>query len=323
MVLLRGRILCCLVLSCLLAAVCYGQDSSQPHTANVPNLTVSKSTSATPADQRVVLKVGDQQITQAAFEQLVRDLAEQQGAVDITAKAFAENYSSLLMLSQQAKAHQLENTPEVQRQLAIDRTQILSNAEFARLKQAATPSPEQVKAYYDAHLDDYDVVDLRRIFVWVKTADSKDAHGLPPQEAQKLADQIRHAYESDGDASKVVPNPNDAAVDADALHFQRGELPAPMETVAFSLKPGEWGKVENTPGALIYLQAVRRGRRELKDVAPSIEKILRGEKLKAELEQLKQQTGIWMDEAYFGAGQKSASEARSVSGERTKERGEE
>lgn len=322
MISIRCRIFCCLVLPFVLAAVCYGQNSTQPQSANVAKVNAPQS-AATGADQRVVLKVGDQQITQAAFEQLMRDLAEQQGAVDITAKTFAENYSSLLMLSQQAKAHQLENTPEVQRQLAIDRNQILSNAEFARLKQAATPSPEQVKAYFDAHLEDYDVVELRRIFVWVKTGDSKDAHGMPPQQAQKLADDIRHAYDTGGDVSKLVLNPNDAAVDAEPLHFQRGELPAPMETVAFSLKQGEWGKVENTPGALIYLQAVKCGRRELKDVAPAIEKILRGEKLQAVLNQLKQQTRIWMDEAYFGSGPKSASEAGSASGERTKERGEE
>ena len=43
--------------------------------------------------------------------------------------------------------------------------QILSNAEFGRMKEQAQPTPQQIKAYYDAHLEDYDVVKIRRVFI--------------------------------------------------------------------------------------------------------------------------------------------------------------
>ena len=99
---------------------------------------------------------------------MIAALEAQQGPADLSRKAIGDNYASLLMLSQQALANHLESSPEVIRQLALDRTQILSNAEFARLKAQAKPTPEEIRAYYSAHLDDYDVVQLRRLFIWTE-----------------------------------------------------------------------------------------------------------------------------------------------------------
>ena len=113
-------------------------------------------------------------MTQAQFESLVSDLEAQQGPADLSRKAIGDNYASLLMLSQQAVANHLDSSPEVLRQLAIDRTQILSNAEFAKLKSEAKPTPEEISAYYSAHLADYDVLQLRRLFVWKKSPSAKD-----------------------------------------------------------------------------------------------------------------------------------------------------
>ena len=43
----------------------------------------------------------------------------------------------------------------------------------------------------------------------------------------------------------------------------------------------------------------KRGRRDLKEVSGSIEKKVQSEKLRAELDALKKQSGVWMDDAYF------------------------
>ena len=108
------------------------------------------------------------QVTQAQFEAASQYFGGATGPADLSRQAIGENYASLLMLSQQAVAHHLDTSPEVLRQLAMDRNQILSNAEFASLKAQAKPTPEEISAYYSAHLDDYDVVLVRRIFVWKK-----------------------------------------------------------------------------------------------------------------------------------------------------------
>ena len=85
-------------------------------------------------------------MTAAEFETLLRTLEAQQGPADVSLETFAQNYASLLMLAQQAVANHLDTSPDVLRQLAIDRNQILSNAEFARLKAQAKPTPDEISA---------------------------------------------------------------------------------------------------------------------------------------------------------------------------------
>jgi PPIC-type PPIASE domain len=271
----------------------------------------SPATSTPPPTERVVIKVGDRQITQADFETYIRDLEAQQGPATLPRRTLGDNYASMLMLAQQALAHHLDSSPEVIRQLAIDRNQILSNAEFDRLKRQATPSPEEISQYYSAHLADYDVVQLRRVFIWKKSEKVKD--GVSPQEAEALAAAIRKAYASGTDPKKLIHAPKDVVLDAQPLEFQRGEVPETMEKVAFTLKQGEWTVLEDSPTTLALLQVVKRSRRDLKDVSASIEKKLQAQKLRAELNDLKAKTGVWMDQAYFppAAGQTHSSNPQS------------
>ena len=293
------------ILCVTLTALGYAQQPSNP----------SPATSTAPPAERVVIKVGDAQITQAQFETMVSDLEAQQGPADLTRQAIGSNYAQLLMLSQQATANHLDTSPEVIRQLALDRDQILSNAEFARLKAKAKPTPEEISAYYSAH-DDYDTVEIRRVFIWSHAEGAKDSHSLTPQAATALAAQVRQAFASGGNAQKVIHdtphNPDDVMVDPQPLTFQRGELHGTMESKVFALKEGEFTELNDAPGTFVFIRVVKRGRRDLKEVSPQIEKKLQAQKLKEELDNLKKKTGIWMDEAYFApAAKKPASSTQS------------
>lgn len=294
------------------------QDSSAPAavtptngSANAPALSVE------PPNQRVVLKVGDLKITQAAFETMVSDLEEQQGPADLSHRQIAENYAQLLSLAQLAIANHLDQSPQVQRQLAIDRNQILSNAAFAKLKAAAKPTPEEISTYYNAHLTDYDTVDVRRLFIWTKTDPSKSGRGMSPQDAKALATAIRQAIATGNDPKKLIQNNTDVMLDEQPLPFQRGEMPDQMEKAAFSItKEGEWSQAGDAPETLVYLQLVKRGRVDLKEATPQIEKKLQAEKLREELKDAKKDSGIWMDEQYFGPPSKAAAAKAFPQGER-------
>ena len=284
--------------------------------AQQPSSSPTPASSAAPPSERVVIKVGDMKVTQAQFETMVSDLEAQQGPADLTRQAIGSNYAQLLMLSQQAADNHLDTSPEVLRQLALDRNQILSNAEFVRLKSQAKPTPEEISAYYSAHLDDYDTVQLRRVFIWSHAENTKDGHALTSQAATALAAQVRKAYAAGGDAQKVIHDtphdPSDVMVDPQPLSFQRGELPDKMQEAVFALKEGEFTEFDDVPGTFVFMRVVKRGRRDLKEVSPQIEKKLQAQKLKEELDDLKKKTGIWMDEAYFApAAKKPASSTQS------------
>ncbi|MGA2372372.1 MAG: hypothetical protein ACLPPV_02710 [Candidatus Korobacteraceae bacterium] len=277
--------------------------AAQSTANNFSSAAAASSTGAsTSPGNRVIMKVGDKQVTQSQFEQLIADLEAMQGPADLNRKQLGEKFASLFILAQQAVADHLDSSPEVIRQLAIDRTQILSNAEFFKLKEAAKPTPEQISAYYNAHLEDYDVVTLRRVFIWEKGKGTAHPNGLTPEEANALAAAIKQAYASGSDPKKLIKDPDLVHVDDQPLPFQRGEMPAEMEKVAFVLqKPGEWIQVPNTPGSVVLLQLVSRSRRTLSEVTPQIEKKLQNEELRDELKALKTKTGVWMDETYFAS----------------------
>jgi PPIC-type PPIASE domain len=262
----------------------------------------------------VILKVGNTQVTQADFEAHISDIepqgdAEEEGAADKDAdkdkdrRKQGDDYASVLILSQQAVAEHLDSSPEISRKLAIARMQILSDAEFAGLLRQTQPTREEISQYYAAHLSDYDEVRVRRLFIWKTGGGSKNSHGLSAQDARARAEAILQASAAGLDAQKLAQAFKDSGnglFDADPIVFPRGELPPKMEKVAFALKAGQWGEVEDTADSVILLQLVQHGRQSLGEVSSLIERRLQGQKVQAKLSNLKKNAGIWMDEKYFG-----------------------
>ncbi|HWY53066.1 MAG TPA: peptidyl-prolyl cis-trans isomerase [Terriglobales bacterium] len=293
---------------CFVAAVSCAQQPANP----IPAASSASSTSApakkdSAGSERVVLKVGNMQVTQGEFESRINDIEPQggdpdeKGATEKDRKRLGDDYASVLMLSQQAVANHLESSPEVARQLAVARMQVLSDAEFASLMHEAKPSFEEVSQYYSAHLADYDQVHIRRLFIWKQK--DKGGPALSREAAKERAERVCQAYAAGTGAQKladVLNKSGDGMLDVEPVMFPRGELKRHMETVAFGLKEGEWGEVEDTPASLLLIQLVKRDRQQIGEVSSYIEKDLQAKKMQALLDDLKKKAGIWMDEQYFG-----------------------
>jgi parvulin-like peptidyl-prolyl isomerase len=252
----------------------------------------------------VILKVGNQQVRREDFESGIGNFeGEKQGLAEKDRRKLGDDYASVLMLSQKALEQHLDSTPEVVRELAIDRLQTLSNAEFESLKRQSEPKPEEIRQYYSAHLSDYDEVQIRRLFIWKRHGDSKVGAGFGSQEARAHADAILRASSAGSDANKLAEELKDskgALLDTTPSIFPRGELPAHMEKVAFAMKQGEWSEVEDTPDRILLITLVKRDRKQLGQASSLIEQELRGQKMEALLDEMKKNAGIWMDEKYFG-----------------------
>lgn len=230
--------------------------------------------------------------------------ADKPGTDDKDRRRLGDDYASVLMLSQQAVADHLDASPEIRRQLAVDRLQILSDAQFASLLRQSKPSAEEISQYYSAHLADYDRVQLRRLFIWKTGPGSANTHGLTPEAARARADAILQAAASGGDPEKLTDafkGSDEGMLDAEPIPFTRGALSPKLEKVAFALKPGEWAEGEDAPDKLILFHMVERDRRPLAEVSSLIEQRVQGQKMQAKLDELKKKAGIWMDEKYFGA----------------------
>ncbi len=252
------------------------------------------------------MKIGDTQFTQKQFEEMYGDFLKDQGGAPVPKKkTTAENFAGGVMLAKEAEAQGLNKKPEIQRELEMNRIQILSTAEYNVLQEKAKPTMQEISAYYDSHLDDFDEVTIRRVFIY-KQNDHTNGHGLPAAEAQVRADQIRKVLASGGDAKALIKDTKDA-LDVDPLTFRRDDLPALMKN-AFAMKVGEWSQVADTPDALILFEVVNKGRLNLRTATPEIERKVQAQKLREEMDALKKKTGVWLDDEYF-AGPVSAAKS--------------
>jgi parvulin-like peptidyl-prolyl cis-trans isomerase-like protein len=304
---------CHFLLLSVVVGLGHAQDSGKEE-AESKSPTFATAKKIQPSADRVIIKVGGVQVTEAEFESTIGDIEPQRDPDKAEApgknrRRLGDDYASVLMLSQQAVADHLDSSPEVRRQLEVARLQILSDAQFATLMSQTKASPEEISRYYDAHLSDFDRVQLRRLFIWKVGGGSKNTRGLPSEDAKARAAAILQASSSDGDPIKLAQVFQDSDLgifDAQPLTFVRGQLPAKLDKVAFAIKPGQWAEAEDTPDHLILVYLLARDRQPLPEVASLVEKLVQGDKMQAKLDELKKKADIWMDELYFGSGSKVA-----------------
>ena len=295
------RLITCLLFLGLLSTS-YAQEAPSAETS--PSTTTTSSTSKSAKD-RVVLKIGNAEITQQEFEANIGAFENEKEKLGGKAlRNMGDDYASVIMLSQQALANKLDASPEVRRQLETTRLQVLSDAEFAQLMKQAEPSTEEISNYYNTHTTDYDEVQVRRLFIWKSDEGHKNAKHLTSQEVRARAEQIRGTLGAGGDIKKVakeLKDSNSGMLDETPLMFPRGELSSEMEKTAFAMKPGEWAEVQNTESSLMLIQLLQHRQRQLGEVSYLIQDRLQSQKMQAQLDELRKKAGVWLDEDYFGS----------------------
>ena len=306
------------VIGGMLVGAAFAQESATPNPSTATTGKANAQEQTAIADDAVVLKVGDVKVTKAQFDALFAIYEAGLAPTDAERKKFAEQYASALMLSHQALEHHLDSSPEVVRQLALDRTQILSNAEYQRLDEQTKPSEEEIAGYYNSHQPDFDLVTLHRIFVWKKRPGG-NVTGLSDKEAVAKAEEIRRSLVSGGDPKKLTTDTN-TTLNTDPITLPRDKVPAYLEKVAFESKVGEWAPIVDTPDGVVVVRVDKRWRQSLKEATPYIEKKVHNQKLNAVLEELKKGAGVWMNEAYIPKASDSAEQKESSEGLQAKEK---
>src|SRR6266498_994931 len=101
-------------------------------------------TSATPPN-KVVLKVGDEQVTADDLNFVLRSLNEQdQKALEGQGRRpLGEQYAMTLLLARQAAQDHLDATPSFRRQQAWERAQRLAQAEYEKMAQGIKINPDE------------------------------------------------------------------------------------------------------------------------------------------------------------------------------------
>jgi len=267
---------------------------------------------------KVVLKVGAQQFTKADIDNLIAHLDPRtqqaiaaQGAQG--RKSLGDQYATILMLSQRARLHHLDETPNFIHELEFEKQRLEARVAYEEISQQTKVTPEDVQQYYTAHPADYDEITVRQIVVRKKAAappaspgisPPATGPGLSPEEAKVRAEAIRKEMLAGTDITKVIADfkaPGDVIIEGAPRKVRRGSMSPEMGKVAFALKDGEISEPVEIPQALVMFQVTAHNHVDLKTATPDIEKTLRPQKIEAAMAEVKKSTPVWMDDQYFSA----------------------
>jgi hypothetical protein len=293
-----------LILSALLAVTGYAQEPNRP-------ISVTGSTTApaktSPSPEKVVLKVDNEQVTQADIDSWVSALGGQTGQAGApqSRRRLGEQYAMMLLLSRLAVSDHLDSSPDVRRQIAVQRLQLLADAEYTNFRRQNQPKPEEVSQYYSMHQAEFEEAQFRNIFIRKRPEGAKDdGLGLPPPEARARAEAIRKALAAGTDPEKVAKDFNDSKnvfIDPKSRTARRGQLAAKLDKAAFELNESDFSEFEETPQSISFIQVVKRRQWPLNEVSAQIERKLQQQKVETALADLRKKAAVWMDEQYFPA----------------------
>src|SRR6516162_2296614 len=261
------------------------------------------------ADDPVVLTIGAEKITKSQFEAMVATLPAQQRAQITTPeqrRKVAEQLAELKTLAQEARAHKLDQLPEVKVKLALQADQVLANAEYQTL--GNRPADDAAaKAFYDSHKQDFEEVTAKRILIRFQGSPAPlrlGAKELTDAEALQKAKDLRAKIIAGAKFADVAKAESDdtgsGANGGDLGSFTKGRMVPEFEKAAYSQPVGEVGEPVKTQYGYHIILVEKRESKPFEQAKAEIEQRLGPEQAQKGLEELKKKTPVVYDEAYFG-----------------------
>jgi hypothetical protein len=278
-----------------------------PPAAAAPAVPAAQAKPAVPPD-KVVMKVGDQEMTAAQMQALIGGLPPQVQRMVATQgpRNVGEQYALMLALSAKAVSDHLDQDPEYTQRIKLQERQMLAQAEYKKIGADIKVTPDDISQYFTAHKSDFDQVEIRKITVRKKAADAKPGMpGLSAAEARAKAEEIRKALVDGGDPAKLADTyktpPGAVYIETTPRAVRRGNLQAGIDAKVFDLKDGEITDIQENPQSFYFTQVAKHSEAQLSDASQEIETKLKEEKVQAAIDAMKTSSNVWLDPDYFGA----------------------
>jgi peptidyl-prolyl cis-trans isomerase C len=269
----------------------------------------SAAPAAPPEPNKVVLTIGNEKITEAQYDDMVNAIPQQYQAYarGPGKRAFAEQIVQVKLLSQAAEKKKLDQEPKVKDELEFQRQNLLAQAMFLSLQQDVKVDDAAVQKYYNEHKQEYETLKARHILIRVKGAPMQAVPGKPElsdDEALAKAKEIRVKLVAGGDFAALARTESDdtgsGANGGDLGEFRKGMMVPPFEDAAFAAKVGEVTQPVKTPFGYHLIQVQEHVTKSMAEARPDIEKKLRPELARAEVDSLRSGATVTMDDSYFG-----------------------
>jgi parvulin-like peptidyl-prolyl isomerase len=291
----------------LVASIAVAQDKPAANATPAPATGANATATAAQGDP-VVIAAGDVAIRKSEFEAALQTLpAEyQQYASGAGKRQFAEDYLRMKLLSAQGLKNGLDKDPEVVRQLALMRENLIAQAQLGRIEKGITISDADLRKQYDTKKDQYEQVKARHILIAFKGSQAAQP-GKPEltdeqakAKAEDLRKQIVGGAPFDELAKKESDDTGSGARGGDLGEFGRGQMVPEFEKAAFDAKPGDVTPVVRTQFGYHIIKVDEHGYTPFEQVKATIERGERQTRMQTALDQMKSGAKTTFNDAYFG-----------------------
>jgi parvulin-like peptidyl-prolyl isomerase len=280
--------------------------------AQSPTGAAAKPATAAPAataqTNPIVIAAGDIAVRQSEFESALQTLpAEyQQYASGPGKRQFAEDYLRMKMLAAEGAKAGLDKDPEVVRQLALMRENLIAQAQLERIEKGITISDADLQKTYDAQKAQYEQVKARHILIAFKgsPAAQEGKPELTEEQAKAKAEDIRKQLVAGASFDELAKKESDdvgsGARGGDLGEFGRGQMVPEFEKAAFDAKVGEVTPVIRTQFGFHIIKVDSHAATPFAEVRPTLERTEKQARVQAALEQMKTTAKPTFNDAYFG-----------------------
>ena len=271
--------------------------------------TTKPTATAAPSADPIIVAAGDVTIRQSEFESALKSLPPeyQQFAGGPGKKQFAEDYLRMKMLASQGIKNGLDKDPDVVRQLALMRENLVANAQLQRLEKSITVSDADVQKAYETNKNEYEQVKARHILIAFKGSPAAvpGKKELTEEEAKAKAEELRKQLAAGGNFEEIAKKESDdtgsGTRGGDLGSFGRGQMVEEFEKAAFAAKPGELTPVIRTQFGYHIIKVDEHTTTPLADVKTTLEQRERQRRLQEQLDAMKNNAKPTFNDAYFGA----------------------
>ena len=294
------------------AAIALAQEPVKPGTL-APKPAPSTPAAAAPAPtvppDTVVLSVGNEKITRAEFENLLAALPDQvrANAVGPGRRKLAEQLVEVKDMAQEAKKRKLDQAPEVRQLIALQTDNALASVLYKDLSTNVKTDDAALHSYYDSHKNQFEQVKASHILIRYKGSPVPAREGqkeLTPEEALAKAQEIRKKLVDGGDfaaTAKAESDDTGTAQQGGSLGtFPHGQMVPDFEKAAFSLPPGQISEPVKTQFGYHIIKVDQKVDKKFDEVKGDLEKQMKPQIARQAVEEIRKQTPVTFDDAYFG-----------------------
>lgn len=293
----------------VIAGICLGLSQMRPDlppTPSTPFSTLPVVTTAAHTNEKIVMRINGEPVTESEFNAFLQQAPEQQQAFYASPEGrhlLADQLVKLKALEQEGRRLGIENDPEPASRIEMARANIL--AAFTLQKIVPLPSEEKLRAEWEKQKKNFDTLQLSHILISYQGSSIPPRAGSPlsPDAAMKKAQGIEARLRAGADFGKIArvesDDVNSAAEGGRIGEVSPESLPPEVQSAVSALKDNEISQPVKSPYGIHIFKAGAHTARRYEELKPMFAANLQRQEAEATLNRLQKSAKVELDPQFF------------------------